>query len=798
MGEAKTTGLVADYRADGARRPRRRPAKWAVLAATAVLVGSMLTLVSLASEAAAPARANTVPLVTAGGEANVGGGQACALMPDATVWCWGDNSAGQLGSTKVAMPGISTAPVLVEGLPAAIDVSAGRNFTCAVDATNRVWCWGDNSFGELGTGTAGGSKRVATVVPGIKASAVSAGGGQACALTLAKTVECWGQDTSGQLGDGTTTNSATPVAVKNLTNVTAVAAGGSHTCALDSLGGMFCWGSDVYGELGNGASGKNTNHDTPVAVLNLDAGVDQIAAGTEDTCAILHGGDLKCWGENQDGQLGNGTTALEDAPTQVSGLSSGVDSVSPGQNHTCAIASAPVPTAVCWGIEQRGVLGNGVMTGPNLKEPTTVFGLRSPPAGGPGGPLQLAAGFVHTCVVLTSGEVECWGAGFEGQLGIGNTLDRDIPTPVIGLPTSFFDVSAVSEGGQTGCALTQALDAACWGTYVGDGTGNARDSARTPPKVPTGLAQVSGSYVGACVLTVSSQLWCWGDNKWGDLGNGTSGGIDPYPGKVSLAEPVEAVSTGGQTNCALTPDGIGPGAEAWCWGWNNHGQVGDGTTISPRPTPAPVASLGRVTEIVAGQTHTCAIILAGIVQCWGANEHGQLGDNSTNQSSKPVSVSSLGGVVQLALGASFSCALTNAGSVYCWGWNLTGELGDGSTKDSHVPVAVSGIGGANPAVAIAAGNVSACAVLLGGQVRCWGDNSAGELGDPSAGVQSSIPVPVSGFSSDGQISANPNGVAVCALNTNQQASCWGDNYFDELGDGANGGQRDTPGLVKGL
>ena len=167
-----------------------------------------------------------MPLVAAGGEANVGGGHTCALMPDASVWCWGNNSSGQLGSTNVAVPGTSTVPVHVQGLPDAIDVSAGRNFTCAVDATNRVWCWGDNSFGELGTGTAGGSKRLATVVAGVKATAVAAGGGQACALTLAKTVECWGEGTSGQLGDGTITNSAAPVAVKNLTDVTALAAGG--------------------------------------------------------------------------------------------------------------------------------------------------------------------------------------------------------------------------------------------------------------------------------------------------------------------------------------------------------------------------------------------------------------------------------------------------------------------------------------------------------------------------------------------------------------------------------------------
>jgi alpha-tubulin suppressor-like RCC1 family protein len=241
-----------------------------------------------------------------------------------------------------------------------------------------------------------------------------------------------------------------------------------------------------------------------------------------------------------------------------------------------------------------------------------------------------------------------------------------------------------------------------------------------------------------------------------------------------------------------------PGGQAYCWGFNQYGEVGNGNTDTPQTTPVPVSNMGHVTAVVAGQTHACAIALSGLVHCWGANESGQLGNNSTSQSSKPVSVSGLTGVVQLALGASFSCALTNTGSVYCWGSNVVGQLGNGTMPtNSPIPVAVSGIGGSNPAVSIAASNSTACAVLVGGQVQCWGDNGAGELGDPSVGASSSTPVTVPGFTSNGSISGNPNGAVECALNTSNQAYCWGDNYFDELGDGSSGGQSNSPVMVQG-
>jgi alpha-tubulin suppressor-like RCC1 family protein len=772
------------------RGPRRRAQLLNVPIVAGILLGGALVAV-----AGQPVEALPTTMVTAGGEGNVGAGQSCALI-NQSVWCWGDNSSGQLGNPSVPLGGTSTVPVPVLGLPPVVDISAGADYTCAVDINHFVWCWGDNHFGQLGNGTtttSGAPQQVAS----IQAYSVSAGGaGQTCAVTLASTVDCWGHGNEGQLGDASNADKLLPTPVKALTNVDTVAAGGGQTCALDQNGAMWCWGDNFYGQLGDGFSGKGFNSAVPVPVSGLDADVQQIATGTSDTCAILIGGDLKCWGENQDGELGIGNTTNEDVPTQATSLAEGVTQVSLGQSHSCAIIATPGATAVCWGLQSDGTLGNGQMKGPNATIATAVFGLSSPPSGGPGGPVELAAGFVHTCVVVGTGSVECWGAGFDGQIGVGNTENYDIPTLTVGLPLPGGSVGAVTSGPDTGCALNPSLTVDCWGQYVGDGTANTYDTAQAITDLPAGIAQVSAAYQGACTVTSGGGLDCWGDNTWGEVGNGTSGSPVTSPVAVSITGTVQAVSTGGQHACAVV-NGATMG-EAFCWGDNTYGGLGDGTTTQ-QDSPVRVQKLSRISEISAGQFHTCAIIIAGLVRCWGDNSSGELGDNSTSNSDKPVTVSGLTDVVQVAAGQSFTCALTNSGSVYCWGYNVDGELGDGTTTQSNIPVAVSGLGGSNPVLAIAAGNQQACAVLQSLQVDCWGSNGVGQLGNPSITTDSLTPVAVSGFTSEGSsISTNPNGLSVCGLNSSGQAYCWGDNTSDELGDGSSGGESMTPAPVQGL
>jgi alpha-tubulin suppressor-like RCC1 family protein len=766
------------------------------LTAAVTAIGVAAACVTAAGPSTAgPASAGPVPVVAAGG------GGSCTLMPDQTVWCWGSNATGQLGNGTLQG---SMTPVQVSTLGPATGVSAGQsdnalsafNHTCAVETTAQVFCWGSNTFGELGQGTISKDNPLPLAVTGgLLASQVSAGDGFTCAVTTAKTVKCWGDGNDGQLGNGTTTDSSTPVKVKNLANVVQVAAGYFHACALESNGTVWCWGDNAFGELGNGST---TSSDVPVSVPVES--VTYIAAGSSDSCAVAGPtAALLCWGTNNVGQLGTGSFTDESTPTPASGLT-GVQQVSLGIDFGCAIASIPQVTALCWGDNGgSGKLGNGTFNQPSSDPfPGVVFGLSQPPAGGAGGPVQISTGSDHACVVMTTGVVQCWGEGSDGRLGDGTTLDRDIPTPVVGLPLSAASVSDVTAGAATGCAITGDLAVRCWGQYVGDG-GNELTVHTSAVPVQQAATQVSAGD-GGCALVhaggFKTEVWCWGSDKNGQIGDGVTGTDAKKPRMVkNLANP-QYVSNGYGDNCALVHNG-----GARCWGANGYGQLGNGTTTDTN-VPVPVSGLPlNLAQIAAGFEHTCALLKDGTVRCWGHNNHGQLGNGSTSDSSTPVPVTGLTSVAQIAVADAATCALTDAGGVQCWGANPAGELGNGSTTDSDVPVQVSGL--TSGVVSIAASDETVCAALFTGPVDCWGDNSSGQLGSGGVGSppDSTTPVTVGGFSSSGFVGMSSGfGAADCALNASQQAFCWGDNSVGELGDGTSGAATDsaTPVAVQGL
>ncbi len=783
-----------------------------LVACCSLVAAVLVVLVPPAPFGLPPAAASFVPFVTTGGAAGVpNGGHSCALMPDQSVWCWGMNSNGQLGTTQVGLQGHSPVPVPVQGLPAAIDVSAGANFTCAVDTSNNVWCWGDNSFGELGDGTFTQSSVPVEVSGGLKASQVSAGDDQACAVTLNRTVKCWGDGQEGALGDGSNSDSTKPVLVHGLTLISAVATGSGHSCSLGLNGGVECWGSNFAGELGDGTT---TSTNVPVAVSGLDAGVLQISAGGFDTCAVLHGGDLQCWGYDADGELGDGNQTAQDVPTQVSGLDSDVQQVSVGEEQTCAITEDPSLTAMCWGDPAHGDLGNGMFGGLPDPYPTAVFGMTAPASGGGVRvPDQIASGFNHTCLVLGSGKVTCWGSGDFGELGDGSTEDEAVPTPTIGLPEAAGSSAAVAQSSGTACAVTGTLRADCWGIWTGNGdTTIPQTSAMPAANLAAGdVAQVATSEAGGCALTVHQTVKCWGANADGNVGDGTTVNR-PDPVDVAGIAGIQGVSEGTAT-CAWDT------GTAWCWGANGDGELGDGTDSGPQtcsaqacstkpvevqslpPSPAPTSP---IVQVSGGSVSTCALLHNGAVYCWGRGAEGELGDNATSSSSVPVRVANLSDAVQISVGGAFACALTVVGDVVCWGANTDGGLGNNNApNDSDVPVQVSGL--TNGVTAISAGAYHACAVLLSGQVDCWGDNDNGQLGDGTdTGPQtcggtpcSETPVGVSGgFQSDGS-SVSAGGYSTCALSSTEVAECWGWNLHGQLGNGTTT-DSDVPVHVDGL
>jgi alpha-tubulin suppressor-like RCC1 family protein len=344
---------------------------------------------------------------------------------------------------------------------------------------------------------------------------------------------------------------------------------------------------------------------------------------------------------------------------------------------------------------------------------------------------EVAAGGYDTCA-LRNGTVECWGWNLYGQLGNGTTTDS--PTPVV-VP-NLSGVAAVSAGYGPFCALLAGGTVECWGdnAYGELGNGSTTAFATTPVALAnlSGVTAISAGLFHACALLSNGTVACWGDDAYGQLGDGTTTNSST-PVAVKNLSGVAAVSAGANHSCALLSNGT-----IACWGENMYGQLGNGTRTNSS-TPVAVTNLTGAAAISVGLLHTCALLLNGTAECWGQNRHGELGNGTTsNFSSTPVAVSNLSGVTGLSVGDAHTCALLSGGNVACWGNNSYGQLGNGTTGVSTLPVAVSSLSGA---VGISAGLLHTCALLADSTVECWGYNRLGELGDGTT-TDSSTPVQV--------------------------------------------------------
>jgi alpha-tubulin suppressor-like RCC1 family protein len=554
--------------------------------------------------------------------------------------------------------------------------------------------------------------------------------------------------------------SINPVSLPPLQNITAIAAGGDHTCALTSGGGVKCWGGNSSGQLGDGTT---TQRRTPVDVVGLGSGVAAIAAGWEHTCALTSDGGAKCWGENGYGRLGDGTTTDRSTPVDVVGLASGVAAIAAGEFHTCALTSGG--GVKCWGDNGFGQLGDGTTT--DRRTPVDVVGLT-------GGVAAIAAGGFHTCVLTSGGGVKCWGWNGYGQLGDGTTTQRSTPVDVVRLGSG---VAAIAARGFHTCALTSGGEAKCWGANsdgeLGDGTTTNRSTPVDVVGLGSGVAALAAGWEHTCALASGGGVKCWGWNEYGRLGDGTTTDRSTPVDVVGLASGVAAIAAGVEHTCALTS-----GGGVKCWGWNEYGQLGDGTTTE-RSTPVDVVGLASgVAAIAAGGEHTCALTSSGGAKCWGANHDGQLGDGTTTQRSTPVDVVGLSsGVAAIVAGWEHTCALTSGGGVKCWGANYDGELGDGTWTNRSTPVDVVGLG--SGVAALAAGWEHTCALASGGGVKCWGENGYGRLGDGTT-TWRSTPVAVVGLAS-GAAAIAAGRSHTCALTSGGGAKCWGWDGDGQLG-----------------
>ena len=340
-------------------------------------------------------------------------------------------------------------------------VSAGLFHTCAVRVSGAVQCWGRNNFGELGNGSNTDSS-VPVLVNGIaNAKAVSAGTYFTCAALDTREVKCWGYNRNGQLGNGNTTDSVVPVFVSDIANATSAAtAGEMHACAALDTGEVKCWGGNRSGQLGNGGTADSGK---PVAVLGI-ADAKAVSAGAFSTCAVLESGRIQCWGDNSYGKLGNGSELSSKIPVSVSGISDGI-AVSTGNIQSCALLRNG--TVQCWGHNGNGELGNGSTT--RSLTPVTVSNIATA--------TSISLRYGGACAVLSDGQVKCWGANAVGQLGSGNLTDSLVPVSVIGLS----NVTSISAGPEASCAVTSGDAVQCWGRNLYGALGNSSTTSSSSP-----------------------------------------------------------------------------------------------------------------------------------------------------------------------------------------------------------------------------------------------------------------------------------------------------------------------------
>jgi alpha-tubulin suppressor-like RCC1 family protein len=477
---------------------------------------------------------------------------------------------------------------------------------------------------------------------------------------------------------------------------------------------------------------------------------------------------------------------IEAIPGVEAGTDTGGSDADAGREHSAEAGDSSIDVNI----------DSGSRSGDSAAEASADAGLDTggtvadaPVDSGPPIAVALAAGSVHTCALLSNGTVECWGAAYHGQLGNGTTTGSQVCT-----------------------------NGAC---------------STTPVEVSglTGVIAIAAGAAHTCALLSNHTVQCWGLNTFGQLGNGmsmgpqtcTAGGTygcSSLPVVVSGLSGATAITAGHGHTCALLSGGT-----VACWGDNAYGELGNGSCTGPQQctntdgafacstTPIVVPGLSGVTTIAAGDegTHTCALLSGGSVKCWGDGEMGALGNGMTvgpqtctwggsnyTTFTTPVAVSGLSGATSVAVGGDVSCALVSGGGIDCWGANYLGQLGDGTATGpekcatvyacSTTPVAVSDL--AAPAISVVTGGADTCALLSGGTVECWGTSVQGGLGiAPDAGTLqcdfgsqcSTIPVAVSGLTGVTSLAAGQD--HTCALQANGSVWCWGNNTTGQVGNG---------------
>lgn len=562
--------------------------------------------------------------------------------------------------------------------------------------------------------------------------------------------------------------------------------------------------------LGNTATAESSAIPSIISLLLADDeefGDSVLAVGTQHSCVILKDQTIRCWGSNTNGRLGNNSTENSAEPVAVVGLSGAV-SVYAGFATTCATLESG--TTLCWGESRTNILGSesdddllvpkeipalennlgfdaGRLFSCQIRPDKTVScagegsdgqqgnGTRNDnavysPVSGITNASELELGQNHACVIVDNGIVKCWGRNSDGQTGLGNDDERRVLLPVTVPGISTATKLALTQSAS--CALLSNGTIKCWGNNsfgeIGNGSDNLEEFIPQFVSGITNAVAIVADDEHVCALLNDETVRCWGDNSRGVLNNGDAAFLNQNTPQLSQGfSNVQALGTGSDFKCVVTGSNSA-NRKLQCVGDNFVNQAG-APSFEIISAPTSTTSLPYdVSAIAAGFDHSCALYTTGQAACWGSNSFGQLGLGNLDHNPEPATISGLSNAVDIDAAGNTTCVVLDGGQVQCWGDGDNGELGNGATVDSASPVNVSNI---NSAIKVGVGQFHACAVLSKGTVECWGNNFRGQLGTTTVDFESSVPVAVDNVTTAVDVFLGSQ--TSCAILSDGKIHCWG-------------------------
>jgi alpha-tubulin suppressor-like RCC1 family protein len=680
------------------------------------------------------------------------------IKEDGTLWLWGSNGTGQLGTgDTVGQP----VPVQIGSDADWQSGALGTGYTLLIKSNGTLWACGTNSLGELGDGTVERRNTLVQIGAATDWKMAAAGRNHSTGVRTDGSLWVWGSNSNGQLGNGTTGGTQTsPLRVGADTDWDQVACGENFIVALKSNGTLWAWGSNSSGELGDGTT-------APRAVpgqVGIDTDWALVTAGYRQAHAIKSNGTLWAWGWNAPGSLGIGfASSSVPTPTQVG--SSTWKAVATGYQTVTAVRTDGTLWAAgadigaisqnVYGLVQLGTETDWdqvASSWPNFAIRTdgslwgwgegysrfglSPVGLMPRHLGAPGNKSQTfgsvksaAAGAFHTLVIRANGTL--WSCGNDKSGALWSGTGRAVLEQV-GTVNSW---KLVAAGRDYSMAIKN--DGSLWG-FGGDQYGQLGRGTTTIYGVPN-LVQIGSGLDWQAVacgrahtvgLKTDGTLWTWGSNFSGQLGDGTTT-AHYTPTQVGASIWIQ-IAAGGNFTLAIRADGT-----LWAWGNNGGGQLGDGTSIS-KNVPLQVGSATNWVKIVGGNAHSVGLCRDGTLWAWGLNSDGQLGDGSAMDRYAPVQIGSSTDWSEVVAGATHTVALKTDGTLWTWGGNLNGQLADGTAVARRLVPGQVGISNQWKSLPVIS-SLSVCtmAVFDGDLLLVTGDNGTGMLG--SAGYDQALP-----------------------------------------------------------